>query len=383
MAADRYLREVLADGARPVRHRSGVRELLGAPDDGARIVFPALPRGGLVYLRGGGAAPTWATGIAESRWEVQVVDDPADPWPEGPDGPDAPEGPGADGPARRPPAVRPSSPTGAARGGDRPTREAAVAPPDAVLGRARGTATVLVPGVTTARAASGAAAGPRARPAGDPAPDGRAGPGAASAPVASPAGRPGRAEAAPPSVLPASTTTTGPDGPAPRRDGVDAAPAPAAWAGDAAGAGDPGSATLPPGDAPGRTVPQIRARSAPTLWGRPADPPRRPHPGWPDPPGAPAWPEPPVGAPARLRPPVAAPGRPRPANAAPDRPRPPVAAPARTPPPDEQARPPAPHIAAPGSASPPVLRTPPPPVTGAAAFWERCHVGRLRGRILR
>lgn len=364
MAADGYLREVLADGARPVRHRSGVRELLGAPDDGARIVFPALPRGGFVYLRGVGAAPTWATGVAESRWEVQVVDDPADPWPQRPDGPDAPEGPGADGPARRPQAVRPSSPTGAAGGGDRPIREAPVAPPDAVLGQARGTTTVSVPGVTPARAASGAAAGPRARQTGDPAPDGRAGPRAASAPVPSPAGRPGRAEAAPPSVLTASTTTTGPDGLAPRRDGVDAAPAPAAWAGDAAGAGDPGSATLPPGDAPGRTVPQIRARSAPTLSGRPADPPRRPHPGWPDPPGAPAWPEPPVGAPARLRPP-------------------PVAAPARTPPPDEQARPPVPHIAAPGSASAPVLRTPPPPVTGAAAFWERCHVGRLRGRILR
>ena len=56
MAPDGYLRGVLADGARPFRHRAGVRELLGQPPDtGVRVRFAAAaPRAGFSYLHRGG-----------------------------------------------------------------------------------------------------------------------------------------------------------------------------------------------------------------------------------------------------------------------------------------------------------------------------------------
>jgi len=81
MAPDGYLSSILADVARPFRHRSGVRELLGVPEDGAKILLPAHPRGRFVYRRSGADLVRGST-AAEPGWEVQVVDDPADPWPD-------------------------------------------------------------------------------------------------------------------------------------------------------------------------------------------------------------------------------------------------------------------------------------------------------------
>src|SRR4051794_38395398 len=79
MAPDGYLHQVLADGARRIEHRSGIRELLGVPEEGAEIVFPAVPRGGFVYRRTADV-PGFARAAAETGWQVQVVDDPSDPW---------------------------------------------------------------------------------------------------------------------------------------------------------------------------------------------------------------------------------------------------------------------------------------------------------------
>ncbi|SCL34929.1 hypothetical protein GA0070624_5121 [Micromonospora rhizosphaerae] len=103
MPADGYLRSLLTAGARPVRHRGGVRELLGLPEPGARISFTTGPRAaGFVYRRTGAAAPpaTQAT-----SWQVQVVEDPADvdSWP---------VAPGNSAPAPQPPE---STPPGYAR----------------------------------------------------------------------------------------------------------------------------------------------------------------------------------------------------------------------------------------------------------------------------
>ena len=85
MTPDSYLREILADGARPFRHRAGVSELLGLPaDTGVRVSFGATLAGpGFAYLRQSrgsdaeylpGAAP--ATG---SSWWSQVTEDFVDP----------------------------------------------------------------------------------------------------------------------------------------------------------------------------------------------------------------------------------------------------------------------------------------------------------------
>src|SRR3954447_19632893 len=81
MGSDGYLHGVLADGARRVEHRNGVRVLLGVPENGATIVFPAVPRGGFVYRRTtDGAAPVRTAAV--TGWQVQVVDDPTNPWPD-------------------------------------------------------------------------------------------------------------------------------------------------------------------------------------------------------------------------------------------------------------------------------------------------------------
>src|SRR5262245_49029916 len=47
------LRGVLADGARPFRHRAGVRELLGVPEDlDVRVAVASMPPGvGFAYAR--------------------------------------------------------------------------------------------------------------------------------------------------------------------------------------------------------------------------------------------------------------------------------------------------------------------------------------------
>jgi hypothetical protein len=79
MAPDGYLRGILADGARSVRHRSGVRDLLGLPDVGARIEFPRKPRGsGFVYHRPAGTPP--APDGTATVWHQRVVDDFTAPW---------------------------------------------------------------------------------------------------------------------------------------------------------------------------------------------------------------------------------------------------------------------------------------------------------------
>jgi hypothetical protein len=53
MTPDNYFRTILADGARPFRHRAGVCELLGRPDDsGVRVSFGTTrPGPGFPYLR--------------------------------------------------------------------------------------------------------------------------------------------------------------------------------------------------------------------------------------------------------------------------------------------------------------------------------------------
>lgn len=78
-APDGYLRAVLADGARPFWHRTGVRELLGVPaDTGVRVSFPVPPAVGFVYLRHPAFAPR--SGPAAPIRQVQFVEEPwADP----------------------------------------------------------------------------------------------------------------------------------------------------------------------------------------------------------------------------------------------------------------------------------------------------------------
>lgn len=71
MPVDGYLRSVLTGATRPVRHRGGVRDLLGLPEAGASISFTGTPRAaGFVYRHTGAAAPQ-----PESSWQIQVIDD--------------------------------------------------------------------------------------------------------------------------------------------------------------------------------------------------------------------------------------------------------------------------------------------------------------------
>lgn len=71
MPVDGYLRSVLTGATRPVRHRGGVRDLLGLPEAGASISFTGTPRAaGFVYRHTGAAAPQ-----PESPWQIQVIDD--------------------------------------------------------------------------------------------------------------------------------------------------------------------------------------------------------------------------------------------------------------------------------------------------------------------
>jgi hypothetical protein len=76
VAPDGYLRRMLADGARPFRHRRGVRELLGQPPDtGVRVRFAAAaPRAGFNYLSCYGDRPAGAPDSV-SQWLDLVADE--------------------------------------------------------------------------------------------------------------------------------------------------------------------------------------------------------------------------------------------------------------------------------------------------------------------
>ena len=94
MAADGYLRRVLADGARPFRYRGGVRALLGEPDSPGllRATLPA-PRPQFSYRR-----PAW-TG------EIEVPDGVLTMARRSLDWPGVDDRPGGDGPAAPRPAA--------------------------------------------------------------------------------------------------------------------------------------------------------------------------------------------------------------------------------------------------------------------------------------
>ena len=109
MAPDRYLRSVLADGARPFRHRTGVRELLGEPPDTSlRVRFtPATPRAGFSYLSRDGSAdvpvgaPHWLAFAADDQVEAPeaVARAPVRPRPVPPDSAPPDSAPVVDPPA--------------------------------------------------------------------------------------------------------------------------------------------------------------------------------------------------------------------------------------------------------------------------------------------
>ncbi|MEV6871439.1 hypothetical protein [Amycolatopsis sp. NPDC051128] len=76
MAPEKWLRAVLADGARPFRYRGGARALLGLPDDTAvEFTFaPRAPRGGFPYVNHW-AAPVVSAG--DPGWAAaDVLDEP-------------------------------------------------------------------------------------------------------------------------------------------------------------------------------------------------------------------------------------------------------------------------------------------------------------------
>jgi hypothetical protein len=377
---DGYLRGILAEADRPVRHRAGVRDLLGVPADaGVRVIFPAVVRGGFVYRHqtGGGSVAPSTPGLSmpvAPSWQVEI-DDPSDPWSERPQ---TLSGTGTATPVAAP------APPGA-------PRDAAPldVPPSEPAEPVRA-AVVSVPGIT-ARPASPSTV-ENATPAG---PDGfatrgteapRASTGAGT-PGVDGIGRPQHAAAVAPPDVPSPGPVGGPstatasaatgsrtdpdvhhlvDRPAlPSRPGAPAQPS------------RPRAAAQP--SRPGLPEPE------PDAWTRPVPPHRPPT----DPPGGAT----PAAEPQRRRSvpvrslPSAEPAtdvvawQPDPRRAA-ARP-----APAEAPPrPDFAAVPPAEPEPRPAPAPPPapsVVVIAPPESVGPAAFWQRRHVGRLRARNLR
>lgn len=388
-APDGYLRAILADGARPVRHRGGVRELLGVvPDAGVRVSFPSIPRGvGFVYRRQSDEyAPTRP---AVSPWQVEEVDDPF----------------GSDGPDRTWPQLRGPDPVAfsgthtesstmhsqagssvtaepqppARRAGDEPPpSESAPAPPPGTLSGP----VIAVPGITT-----------RPNPPASPAPS-RSGPvvaepetiadGGPAAPRSEPgARRSGHGTA----VAEPGARRSGPGEVGPGPGGADA---PGAYRAVEEARRDGPAGPQRPGPAASFSAAAVPTRPAPA----------RPALARPGPAGTAEYPDavPVTGA----RPGVsgsvpraaamtraAAPGAvpPRASSATEPLPRPPgrrtapPAPPADWPAPGEQ---PVPSAPIPPPPPPVVVAAEPPPGTvGPAAFWERRHVGRLRARNLR
>lgn len=398
MAPDGYLREILGRGARPFRHRGGVRELLGVPGDGTRVAFPAAPRGGFVYRRSTDGALR-AQAAEGAWWQAQVTGDPADPWrgePAPPAGETAADA-GADGPWTAAPdkSARPGpraasspGPVATCRPGDRGLLPPVPVPwtgPETAPGPTRraGLPTVTIPGITLTGRRAPVPDAPA--PVRDVPPDPpRPGPSAGSDSTRSGAG--------PPLPQPAQLTT-GPPAPARR---ASPEPAPPAIRSARPGTTIPGvtqsarhqHVAPPDAWAATRGVPSDPLRTAPPAPGQ-----ARPAP-VPGPIAGPAAAQVGGADPARRNPPRAGPaaGEPRPTAM------PPAISPRRGPAPrsappegafttqpgDAPRRPPASRPAAAGApdAPPPTVIVPPSRVR-PAAFWERRHVGRLRARIPR
>jgi hypothetical protein len=116
VAPDVYLRGVLADGARPFRHRGGMRELLGQPPDTAvRVRFAAAaPHTGINYLHRHGDRPAGAA-VSVPHWLLVPPASPAAVAPESVAA--APVRPRWSGPPPDPPpAAAPPAPAAAAAG---------------------------------------------------------------------------------------------------------------------------------------------------------------------------------------------------------------------------------------------------------------------------
>jgi hypothetical protein len=370
MPADGYLRSVLADGVWPIRHRGGARELLGIPEDGARVSFPAAPRVAFVYLRTGG---TYSPG-GGAAWQVKVVDDPADTWPDERRGarhqherrswpekaartaaaePTAPSPAGVPAGRVPPPSGNAPAPSRAAPTGSLPTDHPAAAAPEAE-GKP---SVVAIPGLTarprrtSAQPADLPASVPRDALRGPPQPTG-----------SSPAGPAGRqVELAPPPA--AHPPGAPPDDPRVATETWSAGTQ--AWP---RAAPDPDLRT--PGDlpevrepGPAGPAPAARAEAARRIAPRPAVEAET---------AAPPAREPRPTQPLRR---VAAP----PTQSEEDMPQ----VPRRRP--SQPAAPPGDLVHSPGPSPAP---DPPPrvlvqPQSGPAAFWERRHAGRLRSRIPR
>jgi len=406
VAPEGYLRGVLADGARPFRYRAGVRMLLGLPGSGGvQVSFaPTAPGTNHVYMDAAYGTAAYLPGEA-----------PADPWPSDPWPADAAGGRAEPWTATPAPPAVPDAPPAAAdpeadRGAGQPdpptvsTSDSTVVIPGSGTGALAGAGLDRVgtagglgavprsPAVTSGRwagarkdrdrAEAGSAADPplqadalpTAPPAGEPAP----GPSTGHAPgerVRRPAGRAGVAMPSPAAGRPPS-------------------PAP--------GLGRPPTAAAEPTASPSQPDPQPGRLAAPGSTARPPAVRRRldTDPGAPATASAPstagrpdpvAWPVQ-ATAPRRSTPPAAGP-RPADPDTSPGvsvhngparRPGPPPYR--RTPPrPPSAPEPQAPSPAAPQPAAPQVVvvRARATPAAGAAAFWERRHLGLLRARILR
>jgi hypothetical protein len=401
MPADGYLRSLLAGAARPMRHRGGVRDLLGLPEPGARVGFTTGPRAtGFVYRHAAVAAPSAAQGTS---WQVQVVEDPAafdDPaaYDRG-SGPEVPWWNPVD--AGRPEPVPPPSTPSSARGDapvrDRPARTShnggsssavddrpvppndagqVTVPPDPRAPEPAGPPSpapvvVRIPGVT--------------RPAGGPAAD--------PPPTTPPESLPATAPGPPPDHA-------GQDGP-PHRAHPDGPPDRLGHDESSYHAGHDGPAEATAGHRLGApAVPHLDPPRAPVVGERAGHPVagRLPRPPGPGPSSVTGVPEAPRARPAARHlpaddgtPPVP---RARPAarhlpaddGTPPEEPRiAPAGWRARPPVPPQSNEPPEPRPVPPPAsavpqAGPVVVATPRP---GPAAFWERRHIGRLRGRIPR
>jgi len=426
VAPDSYLRGVLADGARPFRHRARVRALLGLPDDtGVRVSFAPTPPGvGFTYLRHPYAhgepylpdealatAPRWLDHAADDLFDPPAPATTVDDWP--PAAADTPAGPrdgaagstvrmGEQAHADQPPAAHPAPATEpepdsavvipgitvrperhrwdeGEPGRPEPRRDperaglpwpatgrldAGTAPPAPSDGPAPSSGGQVPPGAWDQPRQGGSAVAVGLPPPGG---VGRAGGTAHRGDLTTPP--PGGATAAPRGQVPPSTS---------------AAPSPA-------GAG----ADYRPGVLPSRTAAGWRPSTAParaSTAARPAGPggqPARPEPARPEPAPDVDWPgaEPATARRGRpvhrgtvsgpdaegllrmVEPPYrrAAPGR----AAASGRAAAPEAPPARP----TEAPAAAPQVV--------VVREPAPAAVGAAAFWERRYLSRLRARILR
>ncbi|MEC4018798.1 hypothetical protein [Streptomyces sp. H27-D2] len=424
MAPEGYLRGVLADGARPFRHRARVRALLGLPEEtGVRVdLVPRAPVVGFPYLRR--SCESYGTGegylsgeapVTASSWLDQTehvfFDETAPVSSEQGPSPSAVDAPlvgtvrtGELAPAEEPPSGSPAPPVVSAASvvvpgtTERPGQS--WTPPHPGFGG--GTTAMVAPDPHGTQAPQGEPERPR---------QGTSGPASPSASSErredsqghngddGPATRSVDAATSAPGVRPRGSAATAPTPPAagtgPSR------PPRARPAAESTGTADAGVyAGGSPGDTGARPAQAARAE-------RTAPKPAGPAAGW-QPVSAPAqvsaaagpaWPEPqtpvadlPSGAPAAVTRAVARP-RPRPvpgraagsyAESEPRTAGPPSRAAATgrpAPPQAPQDQPPGTPTTVPLTVT--VVQEPAPEAVGAAAFWARRHLGRLRGRMLR